>query len=90
MAGNGDRGPSRIQAARRRGHAAKLAAALVGGSAFVLLLPLVRAHHAGKPLPQSTPLAAPQSFVADVRANLLQAGMIAPPQQAPQVSSSVS
>jgi hypothetical protein len=82
---------SRIEAARRRAHAAKVwlgaLTALVFGVAFVGAKTHAPGHAKGK----AEPLGAPSSFEHAVRQSALQGGQIAPPAQPPpSVSSSTS
>jgi hypothetical protein len=66
---------SRIERARGRAAAAKTATALAAGLAFVAALGLTRASRPGHPVPK---LAAPPSFVAVVRQDRLEAGILGP------------
>ena len=74
---------SRIGAARRRAHVAKVTLAGVGALVFGVTAVLARVAfpgHAKKPI---TALAPPASFVEIVRQNQLQSGILAPAQADP-------
>ena len=79
---------SRVGAARRRAHAAKVALACAGAVTFVVATALARAAfpgHAKKPV---TALAPPGRFVEIVRRNQLQSGILAPAQADPAATTS--
>jgi len=81
---------SRIERARARARAAKVALAglttLVFGVAFVG----ARSHAPGHTKHRAEPLGAPSSFEQAVRQSALRAGRIAPPVQPPPVVTSSS
>jgi hypothetical protein len=81
---------SRLLAARRRARAAKLALGSGGAVVFGLAMLFARASHAGHPKRPVHPLSAPPRFVSVVRANLLQAGIVAPAEAPPDATTSGS
>jgi hypothetical protein len=81
---------SRLRAARRRARTAKLALATGGSLVFGLAMLFARGSYAGHPKRPTHPLSAPPRFVSVVRANLLQAGIVAPAEAPPEASTSGS
>jgi hypothetical protein len=81
---------SRIERARQRARAAKVAigalTALVFGVAFVG----AKSHAPGHTKGKATPLGAPSSFERAVRHSVAQGGQIAPAVQPPPVATSTS
>ena len=80
----------RVDAARRRVAAAKVAVvgvAIVGFSAALALARVSYAGHAKKPL---RPLVAPPRYLEIVRRNLLEAGILAPAQAPPGAATTSS
>lgn len=85
--------PSRaeqIEAARRRARLGKAAVASFGAAVFGMGAILARQSYPGHPKSPTTPLTAPPRFVSIVRQNLLQAGIVAPPQAPPGATTGVS
>jgi hypothetical protein len=81
---------SELEAARRRAGVAKV---LGGGLAVVIFgvaAVSARQSYPGHPKRVTTPLTPPRSYVQTVRRNLLQAGIVAPPQAPPGASTSAS
>jgi hypothetical protein len=81
---------SRIAPARRRAATAKLALGLASAATFAVALTLARVSHGGQAKPVLQSLAAPPSFVAVVRQDQLQAGILAPASAPPGAATSVS
>jgi hypothetical protein len=81
---------SRLAAARRRAALAKVAFGVGGTVVFGVAMLFARASYAGHPKRPVHPLAAPPHFVSVVRANLLQAGIVAPAQAPTEAATSVS
>jgi hypothetical protein len=81
---------SRLRAARRGARTAKLALGSGGALVFGLAMLFARGSYAGHPKRPTHPLSAPPRFVSVVRANLLQAGIVAPAEAPPQASTSGS
>ena len=76
--------------ARRRAGRAKLVLVVGSGLAFAATAALARSSYTSHPKRRATPLAAPASFVGVVRRNLLEAGAVAPPEQAPVTETATS
>jgi hypothetical protein len=83
-------GESRIGAAARRAGVAKAALAAGGALLFGAAMLFARVSYAGHPKRPPSPLAAPARFVAVVRENLLQAGIVEPAEAPPDAETSVS
>jgi hypothetical protein len=81
---------SRVAAARRRAGRAKVALGTGGAVVFGLAMLFARASYAGHPKRPVHPLSAPPRFVSVVRANLLQAGVVAPAEAPPEATASGS
>jgi len=81
---------SRVQLGRRRAQRAKIVLAAAGAAAFVLASVLARVSNAGNGKQALHPLAAPPRFVSVVKQNLLQAGLVAPPQAPPGAATGTS
>jgi hypothetical protein len=81
---------SRHAPARRRAALAKVALGAAGSVVFGAAMLFARASYAGHPKRPVRPLAAPPRFVSVVRANLLQAGIVAPAQAPPEAATAVS
>jgi len=81
---------SRHAAAWRRAHAAKVVLGAVAAATFIGGIDLVRAHRASHHRAAPKALQAPASFTAAVRHDLLQAGVVAPPQAPPQAVTALS
>jgi hypothetical protein len=79
-----------VSAARRRAAGAKKAVAVVAIVGFGVSMALARVSYAGHGKKPPRPLAAPPRFVKIVRANLLQAGVVAPAQAPPNASTASS
>ena len=82
--------PSRLAPARRRADVAKTGLAATGLILFAAAMVLARVQAPGHTRHAPQALTAPPSFVKAVRQNLLQAGLIAPAQDAPSIATSVS
>jgi hypothetical protein len=82
--------PSRIAAARRRADAAKVLLAACGLALFGTSMALARANQAGHVRHAVRPLQAPRTFVAAVRSDQLEGGIVAPPQAPPSAVTAVS
>ena len=82
--------PSRLAPARRRADVAKAGLATAGLALFGAAMLLARLQAPGHTRHAPQALAAPPGFVKAVRENLLQAGLIAPAQDAPSIATSVS
>ena len=82
--------PSRLTPARRRADFAKTGLATAGLALFGAAMVLARLQAPGHTRQAPQALSAPPSFVRAVRQNLLQAGLIAPAQDAPSIATSVS
>lgn len=80
----------RIQAAWRRATITKGALGVLAVMVFGAAMALARSTFAGHPKQALRPLSAPQQFVDIVRANLLQAGLVAPANAPPGAATSVS
>ena len=80
----------RIDAARRRAAAAKVGVAGVALVGFAAALGLSRLYYAGHPKAPLQPLTAPPHYVAIVRQNLLQAGIVAATQAPPGAATASS
>jgi hypothetical protein len=74
---------SRHEPARRRAALAKAALGAAGTVVFGVGMLFARAYYAGHPKHRLRALAPPQRFVSIVRANQLEAGIIAPAQAPP-------
>jgi len=81
---------SRLVAARRRARTAKLALGAGGSVVFGIAMLFARGSYAGHPKRPVHPLSAPPRFVSVVRANLLQAGIVAPAAAPPEATTSGS
>ena len=81
---------SRLEHARRRARAAKIVLGSGGSLVFGLAMLFARGSYAGHPKHPVHPLSAPPRFVSVVRANLLQAGIVAPAEAPPEASTSGS
>lgn len=75
---------------RRRAHRAKILLVGAGAGAFVLASVLARASNAGHGKQALHPLVAPPRFVAVVKENLLEAGLVAPPEAPPGAATGTS
>jgi hypothetical protein len=75
---------------RRRATLGKAVLAVGSVCAFVLAAALARAGEAGHSRHPTRQLAAPPAFVAAVRRDLLDAGVVAPPQGPPTSATTVS
>jgi hypothetical protein len=81
---------TRLRPARRRAAAAKVVLASGGALAFVAAAALARVAYPGHAKRPVRSLSPPQRFVEIVRKNQLQAGILAPAQASPDVTSSTS
>jgi hypothetical protein len=81
--------PSRIEAARARAASAKVAVGSGGIAAFGLAMLLAHASYAGQAR-HVKPLSAPPQFVATVRQDQLQAGILGPASAPAGAATSVS
>jgi hypothetical protein len=81
---------SRLEHARRRARAAKVVLGSGGALVFGLAMLFARGSYAGHPKRPVHPLSPPPRFVSVVRANLLQAGIVAPAEAPPEASTSGS
>jgi len=81
---------SRVQLGRRRAHRAKILLAGAGVGVFVVASALARVSNAGHHKQSLHPLVAPPRFVAVVKQNLLEAGLVAPPQAPPGAATATS
>lgn len=81
---------TRIGAARRRAHLAKLVLAGAATAAFVASAALARVAYPGHHKKAVKALSPPQRFVAIVRQNQLQSGILAPAQADPSVATATS
>jgi hypothetical protein len=81
---------TRLGPARRRASLAKAALAAAGACVFVAAAALARVAYPGHAKRPARPLSAPKRFVAIVRQNQLQAGILAPAQAPPEVTSAPS
>ena len=81
---------SRIRQAARRARYAKHTLVLASALAFAAALMLARGSYAGHAKHSLRPLSAPPRFVAIVRTNRLQAGVVAPAEAPPGAETSVS
>ena len=81
---------SRVQLGRRRAQRAKVVLAAAGAGAFVLASVLARISNAGNGKQALHPLEAPPRFVSVVKQNLLEAGLVAPPQAPPGAATGTS
>jgi hypothetical protein len=81
---------SRLEPARRRAARAKLVLGAGGSVVFGLAMLFARGSYAGHPKRPVHPLSAPPRFVSFVRANLLQAGIVAPAEAPPEATTSTS
>ncbi|MDX6566976.1 MAG: hypothetical protein QOE10_2638 [Gaiellales bacterium] len=82
--------PSRLEAARRRAAAAKLAIGSGGIVAFGFAMLLAHGSYAGHARHGLKALSAPARFVAVVQQDQLQAGILAPASAPPGAATSVS
>jgi hypothetical protein len=82
--------PSRLNAARRRAAAAKVAIGSGGIVAFGFAMLLAHGSYAGHARHGLTALSAPARFVAVVQQDQLQAGILAPASAPPGAATSVS
>lgn len=80
----------RLAPARRRARLAKTGLGLGGALAFGLLVPLVRAQHAGHHKQPASALDAPLAFRQAVSDDLLAAGILAPAQASPDALTALS
>jgi hypothetical protein len=80
----------RLAPARRRAAHAKLVLGAGGSVVFGLAMLFARGSYAGHPKRPVRPLTAPPRFVSIVRANLLQAGIVAPAEAPPEATTSGS
>jgi len=78
---------TRLETARRRASAAKVALVLIGASSFLGAAALARVAYPGHAKRHARPLSPPSRFVRIVRQNQLQAGILAPAQAAPEAVS---
>lgn len=81
---------SRHAAAWRRAHAAKVGLAVLAAATFVAGIDLVRAHRPSHRRSAPKPLAPPKHFTAVVQHDLLQGGVVAPPEAPPQAVTALS
>ncbi|HEY3766969.1 MAG TPA: hypothetical protein VGL44_17525 [Gaiellales bacterium] len=81
---------SRIAAARRRAHVAKLGMGAAALACFGLGMTLVKANVAGHSRHALRPLDAPPRFQAIVRHDALDRGLLAPAQAAPSATTAQS
>jgi len=77
----------RLEPARRRVTAAKVALAATGACVFLGVAALARVAYPGHAKRHSRALSPPQRFVQIVRRNQLQAGILAPAQAPPEATS---
>jgi hypothetical protein len=81
---------SRHAAARHRVRLAKGALASLAAVTFLAGIGLTRAHYPSRHKRKPQPLAAPKRFTRIVRRDLLAAGIMAPAEAPPDVSTSLS
>jgi hypothetical protein len=81
---------SRVQLGRDRAHRAKVVLAVAGAGAFALASVLARVSNAGHGKQALHPLVAPPRFVSVVKENLLEAGLVAPPEAPPGAATGTS
>jgi hypothetical protein len=81
---------SRLAAVRRRARVAKIVLGAGGSVVFGVAMLFARGSYAGHPKRPVHPLSAPPRFVSVVRANLLQAGIVAPAEAPPEATTSGS
>jgi hypothetical protein len=81
---------ARIEGARRRAHAAKVAVAACAALGFAAWMALARVTYAGHPKHAVHPLAIPQPLYEVVRRNLLQEGIVAPTTAPPDATTATS
>jgi hypothetical protein len=83
-------GESRVALGRHRAHRAKVVLAWFGAGVFVVVGVLARVSNAGQARPPVHALAAPPRFVAVVKENLLEAGLVAPAEAPPGAATGTS
>lgn len=81
---------TRITAARRRAHRAKLLVAASGALVFAASMALARANQVGHVRHSVQQLTAPRSFQAAVRKGQLQGGVVGAPQAPPSAVTAAS
>jgi hypothetical protein len=79
-----------LAAARLKAHKAKVAFVITAAAIFVAAMIFSRISYAGHSKHRSSTLNAPKRFLHVVSANRLRAGVVAPPQAPPSVSSTQS
>jgi hypothetical protein len=81
---------TRLGPARHRASLAKVALAAGGACVFLAASALAKVAYPGHVKRHARPLSAPRRFVEMVRQNQLQAGILAPAQAPPEVTSAPS
>jgi hypothetical protein len=84
------RSSRRLHAARLRAHRAKFAFVVAAAAVFVTAMIFARISYAGHSKHRTALLIAPRRFLGIVRANRLQAGVVAAPTAPPAVVSAPS